>query len=101
MELDHTFQMVPIAGVLLVLPIALYHRVRSQATREPLDRRKEGLFILLTLRPVGIVTMLAVIAYLIDPSYRAWSSWPLPAWVRWMGSGDRSGRGRPAPLVLP
>jgi hypothetical protein len=35
MELGHTFQMVLIAGVLLVLPIALYHRVKSQARREP------------------------------------------------------------------
>jgi protein-S-isoprenylcysteine O-methyltransferase Ste14 len=87
MDLDHTFRMVLIVGGFLVLPIALYHRVKSQATREPLDRRKEGLFILLTLRPVGIITILGVIAYLIDPAYMAWSSWPLPAWVRWIGSG--------------
>ena len=87
MDLDHTFQMVLIVGVFLVLPIALYHRVKSQATSEPLDRPKEGLFILLTLRPVDIITILAVIAYLIDPAYMAWSSWPLPAWIRWIGSG--------------
>ena len=87
MDPDQTFRMVLIAGFLLVLPVALYHRVRSQATREPLDRRREGLFILLTLRPVGILTMLAIVAYLIDPAYMAWSSWPLPPWVRWTGAG--------------
>lgn len=80
------FRMVLIAGVVLVLPVGLYHRIKSQSTREPLDRRKEGLFILLTLRPLGMVAIVAVVAYLIDPAYMAWSSWPLALWVRWMGS---------------
>jgi protein-S-isoprenylcysteine O-methyltransferase Ste14 len=86
MDLDHFFRMVLIAGVLLVLPVGLYHRVRSQASRERLDRRKEGLFILVTLRPVGMVAILAIVAYLIDPASMTWSSWPLPVWARWMGS---------------
>jgi len=41
--------------VLAVFPIGIYHRLRSQATRESLDRWQEGLFILATLRPVGIL----------------------------------------------
>ncbi len=36
----------------------VYHRLKSQATGEKLDRWQEGRFILFTLRPVGIITML-------------------------------------------
>jgi len=32
-------------ALVLTLPIGLYYRVRSQATREPLDRQQEGFFI--------------------------------------------------------
>jgi hypothetical protein len=58
MNHDQTFRVVLIAGWLILLPIAIYHRIQSQATGEKLDRRQEGLFILLTLRPLGIVNML-------------------------------------------
>ena len=68
-----------------MVPVGIYQRLRSQARRETLDRRKEGAFILATLRPLGIVMMLGLIAYLIDPKSMAWSSTRLPQWLRWMG----------------
>jgi protein-S-isoprenylcysteine O-methyltransferase Ste14 len=63
----------------------IYHRVKSQATGEPLDRRQEGRFILFTLRPIGIATMLGLLAYMINPEWMAWSSMRLPVWMRWLG----------------
>ena len=84
---DQTLRLALLGIVLLVLPIAAFHRLRSQATREPLDRRQEGWFILLTLRPLGLAMWAGVIAFLIDPSNMAWSSVPLPAWLRWAGVG--------------
>ncbi|HAK06235.1 MAG TPA: hypothetical protein DCO65_03030, partial [Spartobacteria bacterium] len=81
MNHDQTFRVVLIAGWLILLPIAIYHRIQSQATGEKLDRRQEGLFILLTLRPLGIVNMLGLIAYMVHPSWMAWSSMPLPNWL--------------------
>ena len=86
MSNDETFRIVLIIGFATVLPIGLYYRVRSQATREPLDRRQEGLFILFTLRPVGIASMIALIVFMIDPSRMAWSSMPLPPALRWAGA---------------
>src|SRR5271169_1876088 len=62
MNHDQTFRAVLIVVFLLVLPIGIYHRLKSQATREKLDRRQEGLFILATLRPVGIAFWLELIA---------------------------------------
>ena len=63
------------------------HRVQSQASGERLDRRQEGLFILLTLRPLGIAGMLGLLTWVVDPGRMAWSSMALPTWVRWGGVG--------------
>ena len=87
MDLDQTFRIVLIGGALVLFPITLYHRLKSQATGERLDRWQEGPFILFTLRAVGIAFWLGLIAYMINPSWMRWSSVPLPAAVRWAGVG--------------
>jgi protein-S-isoprenylcysteine O-methyltransferase Ste14 len=87
MDHDQTLRTVLIAVVLVVGPIGIYHRLKSQATREKLDRRQEGLFMLATLRPVALAFWSGVIAWMVDPDLMAWSSVFLPAWVRWTGVG--------------
>ena len=82
---DQTFRIVLAIGLLTLMPIALYRRVRAHATGEKLDRRQEGYFILYTLRPLGIAAMAGVIAFVISPASMAWSSVPLPGWLRWTG----------------
>ena len=73
--------------LIVAFPIGIYHRVRSQATREPLDRMQEGLFILIAMRLSGLVLWLGVVAFLINPASMAWSSLSLPLWLRWTGVG--------------
>ncbi len=87
MDDDSTFRFALIIGVVAVVLITLRHRIRSWASREQLDRRQEGLFLLTTLRPTGLVLWLAVVAYMIDPAWMAWSSIHLPLWLRWAGVG--------------
>lgn len=87
MDDDQPLRIVLIGVALIVVPIMAYHRVRSQATRERLDRWQEGPFILFTLRGVGIAAMLGLLAYMIDPASMAWSSVRLPGWLRWAGAG--------------
>jgi protein-S-isoprenylcysteine O-methyltransferase Ste14 len=82
---DQLFRTILVVSALLLFPIAIYHRVRSQLTGERLDRWQEGPFILFTLRPVGIATMAGLCAFMINPEWMAWSSMPLPAWARWLG----------------
>jgi protein-S-isoprenylcysteine O-methyltransferase Ste14 len=82
---DHTFRVALVWSFLVILPVAMYYRIRSQMTGETLDRRQEGLFILATLRPVGLMFALGLIAFMIDPSWMAWSSVPLPTSVRIAG----------------
>lgn len=84
---DQLFRVILIVGSGVLVPITAYHRLKSQATGEKLDRRQEGLFILFTLRPVGVVGMLGLVAYMVNPSWMAWSSIPLPATLRWTGVG--------------
>jgi protein-S-isoprenylcysteine O-methyltransferase Ste14 len=85
MNHDQTFALVLRVGWLTLLPIMAFHRIRSQMTGEKLDRRQEGALILLTLRPAGIAHMVGVTTYMVDPSRMAWSSMPLPLWLRWAG----------------
>jgi protein-S-isoprenylcysteine O-methyltransferase Ste14 len=81
---DDIFRRLLMAGALMLLPMMLYFRIKSR-TREPLDRRQEGLFILFTLRPIGLATIAAFITYLVSPSSMAWAAAPFPIWLRWAG----------------
>ena len=85
MEYEQIFRFILILGFAAIVPIGAYHGVKSQATGEKLDRRQEGIFILVTLRPFGIVTMIGLVTYMINPALMAWSSVALPSWLRWAG----------------
>ncbi len=87
MNHDEPFRIVLIVGAVTLLPIMAYHRLKAHATGEKLDRWQEGRFILFTLRPVGVIYMLGLIAFMINPSSMAWSSVRLPIWLRWTGVG--------------
>ena len=82
---EQTFRSILIIFSLLLFPVMIYHRLKSQTTGESLDRWQEGRLILFTLRPIGIATMLGLLAYMINPEWMAWSSMPLPAWLRSAG----------------
>ena len=83
---DQLFRLILLAGFVIVMPIGIYHRLKSR-TGEKLDRRQEGLFILVTLRLVGFTGLAGLIAYLINPACMAWAAVPLPVWLRWTGVG--------------
>lgn len=81
------FRFLLIAIAVAVLPVGIYYRLKSQATGEKLARSQEGLFILATLRPVGISMWLGVLAWMVNPAWMAWSAVALPEWLRWAGVG--------------
>jgi protein-S-isoprenylcysteine O-methyltransferase Ste14 len=84
---DEALRAVVIVVFLVVAPFGVYYRLKSQRTREKLDRRQEGLFVLATLRPVGMACWFGLIAWMVDPDWMAWSSLPVPFWLRWTGVG--------------
>jgi protein-S-isoprenylcysteine O-methyltransferase Ste14 len=85
MQSDQPFRLIALALLALLVPIGAWFRIRSQSTGEKLDRRREGWFILLTLRPVGLLHAAGVIAYVINPGWMAWSQFALPIRLRWTG----------------
>lgn len=87
MNPDEPFRTIAAWGAVVMLPIMMFFRIRSQLTREPLDRWQEGWFILLTLRPVGLAYIIGFIAFLVNPASMAWSALPLPTGLRWTGVG--------------
>ena len=89
---DNVARLILLVGFAVVMPAAVYHRVKSR-TDEKLDRRQEGWLILLTLRPLGLAFMAGMIAFVIRPSWMAWAAIRLPAWPRWIGVGLGVGAG--------
>jgi protein-S-isoprenylcysteine O-methyltransferase Ste14 len=84
MTVDDTFRLILLANFTVVLPFALYHRLRSH-TGESLDRWQEGIFILFGTRLGGIPFLIGGIAWMINPQRMAWASVPIPIWLRWLG----------------
>ena len=87
MNHDEPFRTIAAILALVILPLMVYFRLKSR-TNERLDRRQEGMFVLLTLRPIGLTTIAAVVAYLTNPASMAWAAGPFPLWLRWVGVGE-------------
>src|SRR6187399_1398540 len=83
---DQLFRLILLGGFVIFVPFGVWHRLKAR-TGEKLDRRQEGLFILITLRLAGLAGMVAFITYLISPASMAWASVPLSRWLRWTGVG--------------
>jgi protein-S-isoprenylcysteine O-methyltransferase Ste14 len=85
MPSDLTFRALLMLSFMLCLPIGVYHRVRA-ASGERLSRRDEGVFVMVALRLFGLVAWAALLTYMINPRWMAWSSLPVPTWVRYTGA---------------
>ena len=86
MDHETKFRIVLVACFVAMVIITGYHRILAGATREPLDRRKEGVFILATLRPIALLVYVGVFAYMINPAWMTWSALSLSDWLRWTGA---------------
>ena len=84
---NEPFRTIAMWGGVVLLPIMMFFRIRSQLTREPLDRRQEGWFLLFTLRPAGLAYVVGLIVFIVNPASMSWSSLPLPEGIRWAGVG--------------
>src|SRR6266545_8392037 len=84
---DEIFRLILIVGLVAVLPVAVFHRVKAHWGGEKLDRRQEGLFLLISIRLLGVAGMAGLLAFVIDPHLMAWCSVPLAVPLRWAGVG--------------
>ena len=84
MSPDDLFRYLLLAGFLIVLCIGAVHRLKAR-TGEPLDRRQEGLFVLVVLRLCGLAGWVGTMAYLLNPASLRFTALPLPDRLRWAG----------------
>jgi protein-S-isoprenylcysteine O-methyltransferase Ste14 len=85
MDADAVFRPYVIGIFVAIMAITLPFRIKSQSTREKLDRMQEGLFILVALRLAGAALWFGAIAFMINPAWMAWAALPFPNWIRWAG----------------
>lgn len=75
-------------GLLFFTAISISIYFRSKAERdsgEKVSTKDEGTPIFLLLRLGGLLLWLSCLAYIVNPGWMAWSSLPLPAWLRISG----------------
>lgn len=89
---DSMFRLMLIIIVAVFGPIAMTYRLRS-LTDEKLDRWQEGVLILFGLRLSGVPCFVSGVVWMIDPRRMAWSSMPIPVWLRWAGVVIAGGTG--------
>jgi protein-S-isoprenylcysteine O-methyltransferase Ste14 len=85
MRTDDTLRTAMLAAVLVAFAIVFYHRIKAHRANDPLDRRQEGLIILMTLRPAAAAFFIGFGLYVQNPERMAWSAIALPDWLRWAG----------------
>ncbi len=87
MDIDQTFRLMMVAIFVISASISKYHRRKAKLSGEAISRRDEGGVAMLLRAAVALPLMLSFLAYMINPSWMAWSEMALPVWARWVGVG--------------
>lgn len=82
---DDVFRLLLAASFLLMAPVGIYHRIQAARSGEKLDRSREGWWMLIGLRLLGVVLFGSFLLYLIRPESLSWFRMPLPTWLRVLG----------------
>lgn len=83
---DNVFRVAILCLLAVVVPFALYGRIRSNSG-EKLDRWQEGAWILFGLRLGALPCFIGIGVWMFNPSWMLWASLPIPTAVRWIGVG--------------
>ena len=81
------FRWLALVSVVSVFAISFHYRRLARKDGETIARRREGLAFALLRAVFALPLFAAVVAYLINPPWMAWSGFSLPAWGRWLGVG--------------
>ncbi len=66
---------------------AYFRRKADKDSGEKISRKVDGTVFMNIVKLGGLVLWLSPLAYLLNPSWMAWSKIGLPEWVRWLGVG--------------
>lgn len=86
MSSEQHFRWLFVAIFLTVFAISSYFRSKARKTGEVIPRVREGKLTLALRLLFAAPLFLSVLAYMMNPEWMAWSSTPLPTWLRWVGT---------------
>ena len=88
---ESVFRSITAALLVAASSISVYHRHKAELgdSQEELSPSwtEEGLPTFVALRLSGLVLVLSVLTYIINPRLIRWSNVDLPTWMRWSGAG--------------
>jgi protein-S-isoprenylcysteine O-methyltransferase Ste14 len=79
------FRLLTVALLLTAFSISIYFRHKAEREGGQLDKT-QGQGLLVVLRLLGLVVMIPLLLYIINPAWVAWARfWP-PDWMRWLAA---------------
>lgn len=84
-QVEQLFRILFIFIFFSTISISVYFRRKARRSGEAISRRSEGRPALLLRLILAILLYLPFFAYMLNPAWMAWSSLPLPGWLRWLG----------------
>lgn len=66
--------------------IRLYYKIKANVFREPLFSREERAVFIAARAVMGVPLLLATFVHIIAPAKMAWAQFPLPSWLRILGT---------------
>lgn len=83
MTTETIFRQLTALTLLVVLSISIYFRHQAERQGGRLEK-SEGQRLLIPLRLLGIIGLLPLFGYLVNPDWVAWARVDLPDWLRWL-----------------
>lgn len=85
MSSEVIFRLLTTSLLLVVISISIYFRHRAERQGGQLNKA-EGQRLLVVLRLLGMVAILPLFGYLVNPDWVAWARFELPLWARWVAA---------------
>ena len=79
------FRWFALAALVGCLSISAYYRRRARLQGETIPRRRETPLLRAGRALVALPLFVAILTYLVNPHWMAWTELPLPTWTRWVG----------------
>jgi len=78
------YRILTLALLVAAMGVSIFYRHRAEKQGGALDR-SQGSTLLIILRVVGLVAVLPLLLYLVQPAWVAWARFSAPEWLRWLG----------------